>query len=30
MALTVREYVTADRKSPFREWLGSYRHGKTK
>src|SRR4030042_207687 len=23
MALTVREYVSADGKSPFREWLGS-------
>src|SRR6266542_3636778 len=23
MALTVREYLTADGKSPFREWLGS-------
>jgi putative addiction module killer protein len=22
MALTVREYLTADRRSPFREWLG--------
>ena len=23
MALVVREYLTADGKSPFREWLGS-------
>jgi putative addiction module killer protein len=23
MALTVREYLTADGKNPFREWLGS-------
>ena len=23
MAVTVREYLTADGKNPFREWLGS-------
>ena len=23
MALTIREYMTADGKNPFREWLGS-------
>ena len=34
MALTIREYLTADGKNSFREWLRDFleakRHGKTK